>query len=340
MGKVVLHIGTEKTGTTSIQHFMSQNRQALLLKGILYPNLGPRKDAHFDLVNSIHPLDNGGRHMEFLGPVTQPVDFLWNKLEECINEHSNKTIVLSAEHFSSRLRENALDYMSRFFKKLNISPEILIYIRPQADYIESSYSTEIKAGSPKVFNKVMEQYQAQNMRYDYTQLIALWANFFGEHAIKIIPYEKSSIGDDIRLNMLHYLNIDDVSGLDFSQGNLNERWSNPMLEFARIANARMKHIVGQERLDFFSYARALIDSELAPEHTRLMTEKQHDEVVAFYEASNKALCQKYFPHKEKLFIDEPKKIPFKLLESGANLTHFDFMKIIYALFQKKGANKS
>lgn len=60
MSKVVLHIGTEKTGTTSIQHFMSQNRQALLAKGIVYPNLGSRKDAHFDLVNSVHPLDNGG----------------------------------------------------------------------------------------------------------------------------------------------------------------------------------------------------------------------------------------------------------------------------------------
>ncbi|HDY92152.1 MAG TPA: hypothetical protein ENH67_05735 [Pseudoalteromonas sp.] len=334
MSKVILHIGTEKTGTTSIQHLMSHNRQALLAKGVLYPNLGARKDAHFDLVNSVHPLDNGGRHMEFLGPVTQPSCFLWDKLEECINEHPNKTIVLSAEHFSSRLREKALKYINDFFNKLDIKPEIIIYLRPQADYIESSYSTEIKAGSPKVFKKVMEQYQSQAFRYDYKQLIDLWADFFSKDSIKIIPYEKSSIGDDIRLNFLSNIGVKDISGLNLSKAKLNEKWSNPMLEFARLANARMKDITGQERLNFFAFAQELIDTKLAIKHTQLMTEEQYKEVVSFYRVSNDALCKEYLPHRSDLFLDKLKTSPFRDSESTASLTHFDFMKIVYEIFKR------
>lgn len=335
MTRVVLHIGTEKTGTTSIQHFMSLNRQALLANGVLYPHIGQRKDAHFDLVNALHPLDNNGKYMEFLAPVKDSSLHLWDKLAECIKTHPDKTIVISAEHFSSRLRAKALAFMRDFFKQQDIEPEIVIYLRPQADYIESSYSTEIKAGSPKVFPKVMEQYQSQPLRYDYKKLIDLWSEFFGKKALNIIPYEKSSIGDDIRLSFLGMLGVTDSSSFDFSQEKLNEKWSNPMLEFARIANARMKHIVGQERHNFMAFAQQLIDSELQPQRSRLMTRAQYDEVVAFYAESNRQLCAVYELGRETLFIDTPKNVPFRESITTPYLTHVDFMHLIYAFFKSQ-----
>jgi hypothetical protein len=337
MTRLVLHIGTEKTGTTSIQHFMSQNRQALLAQGVMYPHIGQRKDAHFDLVNALHPLDNNGKYMEFLAPVNDTSLHLWDKLAECIKAHPDKTIVISAEHFSSRLRSKALAFIRDFFKHHNIEPEIIIYLRPQADYIESSYSTEIKAGSPKVFPKVMEQYQSQPLRYDYKKLIDLWSGFFGKKALKLIPYEKSSIGDDIRLSFLAALGVTDTLSLDFSQGKLNEKWSNPMLEFARLANARMKNIVGQERHDFMTFAQQLIDSELQPQRARLMTQTQHDEVIAFYAESNRQLCAEYGLDRETLFIDTPKEIPFRESITTPYLTQVDFMLLIYAFFEYKNS---
>lgn len=35
--KLILHIGTEKTGTTSIQKFLNLNKDELLNEGIFYP---------------------------------------------------------------------------------------------------------------------------------------------------------------------------------------------------------------------------------------------------------------------------------------------------------------
>lgn len=37
MGELILHIGTTKTGTSSLQRFLSDNRQELLAHGVLYP---------------------------------------------------------------------------------------------------------------------------------------------------------------------------------------------------------------------------------------------------------------------------------------------------------------
>src|SRR5438270_311818 len=43
-----LHIGTEKTGTTSIQNFLSKNRSHLKKQEIIYPRI-PGNQSHRDL---------------------------------------------------------------------------------------------------------------------------------------------------------------------------------------------------------------------------------------------------------------------------------------------------
>jgi len=49
--KIILHIGTEKTGTTSIQEFLNLNRVALRDKGFLAPNSGgERHQSNFALI--------------------------------------------------------------------------------------------------------------------------------------------------------------------------------------------------------------------------------------------------------------------------------------------------
>lgn len=333
MTRVILHIGTEKTGTTSIQQCLSMNRKVLLKKGIVYPHIGPRSDAHFDLVNALHPLDNGGRYMEFLKPVDTPQDFYWNKLADCIKQNAEKTIVLSAEHFSSRLRENALTYMKQFFQSLDVHLEIVIYLRPQADFIESSYSTEIKAGSPKVFAKVMQEYQSQAMRYDYFKLVSLWERFFGREAINVIPYEKSVIGADIRRSFLNIIGVDNIEALDLSQPQLNLKWSKPMLEFARLTNMHLKDLKGQRKHQFLETAERLIDETLQPLQDRLMTEEQYNEVCKFYDHSNQELCQAYCPERTHLFCDVPKK-NFRQSLQTPFLTQPDFIRLMYASFLK------
>ncbi len=49
--ELYLHIGTEKTGTTSVQKFFRANREVLAQNGIIYP-LAPGKQNHMGLAAS------------------------------------------------------------------------------------------------------------------------------------------------------------------------------------------------------------------------------------------------------------------------------------------------
>ena len=48
--KILLHIGQPKTGTSAIQTFLSANRKALRIAGVLYPSV-PVKGLVFHLRN-------------------------------------------------------------------------------------------------------------------------------------------------------------------------------------------------------------------------------------------------------------------------------------------------
>ena len=53
---IVLHIGSGKTGTTSIQRFLAQNRARLAELGLLYPQT-PGRSRHYRLSLFIQPDD-------------------------------------------------------------------------------------------------------------------------------------------------------------------------------------------------------------------------------------------------------------------------------------------
>lgn len=72
MKTLYLHIGTPKTGTTSIQEFMVCSREALQKHGICYPdiqkkfaNISPNRNGHF-LVCRLWEGDQRNKEKEML----------------------------------------------------------------------------------------------------------------------------------------------------------------------------------------------------------------------------------------------------------------------------------
>ncbi|MGV6852729.1 MAG: hypothetical protein ACWA5R_11220, partial [bacterium] len=57
MKKVILHIGTPKTGTSSIQRWLYQHSETLLELGILYPRTGRQGVAHHLIARVIQAND-------------------------------------------------------------------------------------------------------------------------------------------------------------------------------------------------------------------------------------------------------------------------------------------
>jgi hypothetical protein len=81
--KVLLHVGTPKTGTSYVQDVLFRNQQTLLEHGILYP--ADRHDAHFLAALDLMRMPWGGLETEAIGA--------WNVLATRVRHHDGTAIV-------------------------------------------------------------------------------------------------------------------------------------------------------------------------------------------------------------------------------------------------------
>ncbi|QWF22487.1 hypothetical protein KM427_01680 [Nocardioides sp. LMS-CY] len=81
--KVLLHVGTPKTGTSYLQDVLFRNRRRLASSGILYP--ADRFDAHFLAALDLMRMPWGGLEAEAVGA--------WDRLAERVRRHRGTAIV-------------------------------------------------------------------------------------------------------------------------------------------------------------------------------------------------------------------------------------------------------
>jgi hypothetical protein len=124
-----LHIGTHKTGSTSIQAALNCGGERLKQFGFLYPSTGRTNEytAHHNIVWEL-----GGANMfrREIGSVAG----LLKEIESC--EHD---IILSSEDFSNLIGGRAFKNFVVTLQDNNFRVCIVVYLRNQIDYIRSLY---------------------------------------------------------------------------------------------------------------------------------------------------------------------------------------------------------
>jgi hypothetical protein len=295
MKTIYLHIGCEKTGTTSIQHFLASNRQALKAQGIAYPYLGLNTTAHLNLAASINSVQNKSQGVDYYPNKNVSVEKEWAQLKHFYNETDCQTIILSAEHFSSRLKKSGIHMLKTQLDQLgdNLKVKVLVYIRRQDWFIESSYSTAVKAGSTSVFEDFFNANLLATNRYDFDLLLTQWSNVFSPNNIIVADYDEVVATQSLLEHFCNVVEVDKhrLKPLDKIE---NKAWPPKMLEFARLSNvSQLKEQLGPQRLAFFSYINNMILKEKS-EKSCLMTPQQRQQVLNKYQESNEIVQEKYF----------------------------------------------
>jgi hypothetical protein len=133
--KLILHAGTPKTGTTSVQRYLDGHRAALLRKGILYPRaqMAPdQKPKHQWIVDALLAGDRG--------------DFT-EKIEQVLAEANpdTHTIILSTEglfnhwwSFTAAGRDALASLVDRF------SVSVWVWFRDPVSFVRSDYIQMLK----------------------------------------------------------------------------------------------------------------------------------------------------------------------------------------------------
>ncbi|MBM28982.1 MAG: hypothetical protein CME58_11470 [Halieaceae bacterium] len=198
--KLVLHIGTEKTGTTAIQSALSSQREYLLRNGVCYA----KSAGDLNCQGLAAAFTSLGVRDDYVvkSQLTDPEryrDWRQNLLQMMRREISAAkdrchTFVLSSEHFSSRLIKNAdVTDLAKYLGTEFDDVAVVCYLRRQDLMATSRINEGLRAGFPQRWFPSVTEGNALPHLYDYRALLERWSAAFGESAVKPRIFERSKL---------------------------------------------------------------------------------------------------------------------------------------------------
>src|ERR1051325_10689548 len=176
-----IHVGPHKTGTTSIQWFLQENRAELLEDGYFVPESETKRGAHHALAEGLAGLDVGA-HRESL--VARSI--------RAIAETPARTIIISSEALEGLFgsRQNTQTFCNRIHE-LNLQPKLILFPRNQPQWINSSYSSSVKSfrRSDSFESGALRFAQSPNARF------SRWIELAEVHGAELIarPFNKETL---------------------------------------------------------------------------------------------------------------------------------------------------
>lgn len=237
--KVFLHIGLEKTGTTTIQRVFDRNREYFKEKGFFYPNFDGEEN-HVSLYNyarSEKVIDE----LRIYAGLKTPEDVISYRerfsgaFKEKLLTSGYENVVLSTEHLSSRLTTEAgIARVKRLISSVTSDVKVVLYIRNIIDFFVSSYSTAVKCGETRGLDQFCET--LDEYRYQFDKVVQNWSEVFGKENIILREFARDKLVNGDILD-----DFADVIGLDFDRDELNIQLENesltyPQAEFLRKYN--------------------------------------------------------------------------------------------------------
>ncbi|CAB3776438.1 hypothetical protein LMG28688_00232 [Paraburkholderia caffeinitolerans] len=300
MKKIIIHIGSEKCGSTSLQNFFFENELALVQHGFsyfcdpeksyFYVSRDGHQKGHFPVVASLC-----AQKPDYL--IEDKVASYAKVLGDLIADAriSDKHIILSAEHFSSRLR--ALESLEILRDALNdFDVKIVLYVRPQHEMLVSSYNAGVRAGRRSSFG--FDEGIKFDPYFNYYELVKPWADVFGRERIVIRDWLQLKYGDVRKDFVLSVLNLESTHGFVFGKNN-NKSLNVPHLEAIRLMNHHLPmfdECKSGEEWDRTSAARRIVsdvEGLSGPALAEIMSDQQLIDLWELFRESNALLEDEY-----------------------------------------------
>jgi hypothetical protein len=279
--RLYLHIGTHKTGTTAIQHALSQNNALLQKEGFAY--LPTPKE--FKLLSTIKKLDN-----ELISTCRTE---LKRRVKHLNRRYVNLRFLMSWEGFSgdplSGYRNAGI--VAEHLRQIteNFDVYIIVYLRAQDDFVESLYTQYIHIGESYSFQQFVKTYPVSS--FNWERLLRCYSERFGKEKIIVRIYDKAFLPekDSLLRDFAHIVGIRS-SSLHTGVVTLNLGYSRDAIEIARLINP---YLNSDEKVHF----RRILQSTWTKhpfERYSFWNSKERKEFLALYSKSNAIVAKEYF----------------------------------------------
>lgn len=336
--KLYLHIGTEKTGTTTIQEALYFNRALLSQRGYHFlQSAGERNnralpsicmnglDDFFHYKQIFTEEDKHSFCLEFYQKFAREIESLPK------NIHS---VVISSEHFHSRLRSfdeiaKLREVLSKYFSDITI----ICYLREQMSVCNSLYSTAIKAGNTLAFEELLSSCVVGNVYYNYSDFLSLWERVFFDGFFEVRLFNKRSFVNNELIDDFFY-NLDPKLINEINKDITNEN-SSISVEGAfigcalnRVSSINASGLINEnERVKLINYIYSIYRGG-----STFYDNKQAKRVYDEFYNSNEIIRQKFFSNvEEPLFslkrVNKSNLESFDVDKLAGFLTHFFYSKL-------------
>jgi len=306
---IYIHIGTIKTGTTSLQHFFHLNRNLLAEKHQLYYPKTPGFKNHTKLplyafdenvkeLRIRHGLDSSEALQRFRKQFKI-------KFSDEIKPHlaHSKSILVSSEHLSSRaVKKSEIEQLMSLFEDFDVNFKIIVYLRRQDKMMLSTYSTWVKAGGRWKLNP--NAYK--NRRYNHLEMLNLWSSVIGKGNIIVKVFEKQKMkGGDLFQDFCQVLSIPSLVDLQIPENdNLNSSLDEEQIQFLTLFNKFVPVIADGKpntlRGDIVKHLESY-----SSENKLDISIMEKQKIYSYFEKDNNKIAEQYLGSEMTLFDPIP-----------------------------------
>ena len=313
MATVYLHIGTPKTGTSAIQHFLIENRETIKQFGYCLPDLYFGFGMPF-LEKNGHVLVHRYRREtveQSRKEYREGVDRAFEVLEQAAKEYDN--IILTEEEIwkdCNSIKNFWKDLMARF-DRIGCSVKVVVYLRRQDQIVESLWNQWVKSfyRTTITFREWLDKKKYSYYPMDYYGHLMKIAKYVGKENIIVRVYEKSRFeGDEQSIFSDFFQTIGLPLTDDYKRDttSTNHGLKNNFIELKRMINGIPEY---KEVQDFLRrpvlYASDYADKvDHAPKNTMFSYEEQLA-LMKEFEETNRKVAVEFLGREDGILFTEP-----------------------------------
>lgn len=288
----IVHIGTHKTGTTSLQLFFEANRPAFQGSGVWvaqggrYQRLPGNHQVAWELLSS-----NDSPHFD--------------ELTTELRSLRERTALITSEDFCLLYaRPEALDHLRAGIEAAGFTPVIVVYLRAQAPYAESMYVERIKHDYVRPFRGYLDRILHDGLyvpdgspihiEFEFTRLLAPFVNAFGRERVVVRPYVSAGDSLNIFRDFLAVLAAIDPVSNQSTQLSVPDPRANDSLSFHALLEAAHRALeahrtTGHTLLEEIHALAPATTGELLSSRVRLLQREEFETLCDRFASDNRRL---------------------------------------------------
>ncbi len=306
---IILHIGVPKTGSTTIQKFLTENADRLPEMGYAYlKSLGQPNNTGLVLhCRDFKPRVKTGRDLRYRHGIRSEADLAHyrQKLEaELAAEiaglpESIHTIIMSCE-LCARLEENEIQRLKQVIAPFASTIKILLYLRGQDEIIRSSYTTTLRVGYSGSFDRWIEDEMEKDM-FEFDRLLDKWSRVFGEKQLIVRLFRRDLFkkGDFVQ-DFCDAAGLKNISKLK-EIGPSNQSLYTSVQRFLREFNVNFPARPSDGALRSLKLFMSVLNRDTYAGRGETLEALTANEILDHFARNNEAVRKRWFPEVVPLF---------------------------------------